>query len=280
MKKQSDVLLFGVGFFILAGLAIGASGTYRPTWESLAGHPIPEWLLDAKFGIYAHWGVYSVPAFETEWYAKRMHETDSPVYKHHLQQYGDPSKFGYKDFVPMFKAEKYNPEEWARFIEASGAKYAGFAVVHHDGFLLWDSSVNRWNAKRMGPQRDLYGELVAELRKRGLKTIATEHHLRTFNWYLPGSNGFGVLKSPQLAAEIVKRNGWDLADPSYADLYWNELAGKKYADFLAEWQAKVREVIDKYQPDVLWFDGGDFRGKESEKMVLDLLCHYHNQASA
>jgi len=263
----------------LAACGPASPGPYKPTWESLGSHPTPEWLLDAKFGIYAHWGVYSVPAFETEWYGRRMHEKDSSVYRRHVEKYGDPSKFGYKDFVPLFRAEKYDPDEWAKFIEASGAKYAGLAVVHHDGFLLWDSAVNRWNAKQMGPKRDLYGELAAAPRGRGLKTIATEHHLRTFNWYLPGSDAFGVLKDPQKAAEIVRQEGWDLADPQFADLYWNEVAGKRYADFMVEWAAKVREVIDKYQPDVLWFDGGDFRGNESEKFVLDLLCYYHNSAA-
>ena len=257
-----------------------AQEVYRPTWESLTSHPMPEWLLDAKFGIYAHWGVYSVPAFETEWYAKRMYEQDSPVYKHHLAVFGNPSRFGYKDFIPQFRAEKYNPADWAELIEASGARYAGMAVVHHDGFLLWDSNLNRWNAKRMGPKRDVYGELVVALRQRGLKTIATEHHLRTFNWYVPGSDGFGVLKDSQAAGKLVREAGWDLNDPRFADLYWNELAGKRYADFLVEWQAKVREVIDKYQPDLFWFDGGDFRGKDSEKIVLDLLCHYHNRSAA
>jgi len=244
---------------------------------------MPEWLLDAKFGIYANWGVYSVPAFETEWYAKWMYDKDtkrSSVYQHHVQKYGDPSQFGYKDFVPMFKAEHFDADQWAQFIEASGAKYAGMAVVHHDGFLLWDSQISRWNAKQMGPKRDVYGELVTALRKRGLKTIATEHHLRSFNWYVPDSDNYGVLKDPQKAAQLIKDRGWDLADPRWADLYWNELAGKRYADFIVEWQAKVREIIDKYQPDVLWFDGGDFRGTETEKIVLDLLCYYHNRAAS
>ncbi|MFZ5831292.1 MAG: alpha-L-fucosidase [Planctomycetota bacterium] len=268
-------VLLGLPFAMPSAFA----AEYEPTWDSLSKHPMPEWLVDAKFGIYAHWGVYSVPAYQTEWYPKWMYQEGHPIYKHHKQKYGDPAEFGYRKFVPMFKAENFDPDDWAKFVEASGAKYAGLAVVHHDGFLLWDSKINRWNAKQMGPKRDIYGEYCQALRKRGLRTIATEHHIRTFNWYLPGTDGFGKIQKPELV-ERVKDAGYDLIDPAYADLYWNEMAGCKLEDFLAEWQAKVREVIDNYQPDVLWFDGGDFRGTKSEKVVLNLLAHYHNRAAA
>jgi len=272
-------------FRVIAGAVLGwaiagaaDAPPYSADWASLQTHPMPEWLLDAKFGIYAHWGVYAVPAFVTEWYGKRMYDPGNAVHAHHVKTWGDPAKFGYKEFVPMFKAERYDPDEWAKFIEASGARYAGLAVVHHDGFLLWDSAVSRWNAKQMGPHRDLYGELVAALRRRGLKTIATEHHIRTFNWYLPGTKTFG---EGDIAGAIAtaRRLHYDLVDPAYADLYWNS-ATSTYADFMRVWRAKLVEVIDKYQPDVLWFDGGDFQGKETEQRVLEVLAHYHNAAAA
>lgn len=258
--------------------AAAPQGPYQPEWGSLATHPMPEWLLDAKFGIYAHWGVYTVPAYVTEWYPRRMYEEGTRFHQHHTDTWGPIGKFGYKDFIPLFKAERYDPEEWARLIADSGARYAGLAVVHHDGFLLWDSAISRWNAKQMGPKRDLYGELVSALRRRGLKTIATEHHIRTFNWYLPGTNGFGEGDIEKIAASLKGKN-LDLLDPAYADLYWNAITST-YADFMATWRAKLFEVIDKYQPDVLWFDGGNFRGTETEKTVLGVLAHYHNQASA
>ena len=265
--------------FITAGLvclacAVAASAA-EPTWKSLRHDP-PEWLLDAKLGIYTHWGPYSVPAFFGEWYPKRMHQPGSAAYRHHLEKYGGAKKFPYHKFVDMFTAARYDPAEWARLMKATGAKYAGMAVVHHDGFLLWDSKVNRWNAKNMGPKRDCYGQYVEALRAEGLKTIATFHHIRTFNWYLPGTGGFGEDLSPK-TTELVKTEGLALADPKYKDLYWNELAGGQYEDFLAEWQAKVREVIDKYQPDVVWFDGGAFRSGKSEKLVQNLLQYYHDR---
>ena len=274
MRKSTGKMRLFLWLIIISAVLI------RPveaTWESLRHEPA-EWLLDAKFGIYTHWGVYSVPAFQTEWYAKRMYEAGSKVNEHHTEKYGDPKQFGYRKFVPMFKAEKWEPAEWAQLMKATGAKYSGMAVVHHDGFLLWDSDVSRWNAKNMGPKRDCYGEYVKALRAEGLKTIATFHHIRTFNWYLPGVGGMGGAIGPDLA-EKIKSGGWDLTNPEYGDLYWNEPAGCRYEDFLAEWQAKVREVIDKYRPDVLWFDGGSFREGDSEQIVLNLLAYYQNRAA-
>jgi len=262
---------------LIGSLAAGSASADQPTWESLRHDP-PEWLLDAKFGIYTHWGVYSVPAFNGEWYPKRMHEENMESYKHHLDTWGGPEKFPYHEFVPKFKAENYDPVEWAQLMKETGAKYAGMAVVHHDGFLLWDSKVNRWNAKQMGPKRDCYGEYVEALRAEGLKTIATFHHIRTFNWFLPGVGGMGG-EIPAETKAAIKAKGWALTDPQYNDLYWNELAGGKYEDFLEEWQAKVKEVVDKYQPDLLWFDGGTFRSGESEKMVQRLLGYYHNRGA-
>jgi len=260
------------GVVCLAGAA--AASAAEPTWQSLRHEP-PEWLLDSKLGIYMHWGAYSVPAYFGEWYPKRMHEPGSDAYRHHLQKYGGPKVFPYHKFVDMFKAAKYDPAAWAGLVKATGARYAGMAVVHHDGFLLWDSKINRWNAVNMGPKRDCYGQYAQALRAEGLKTIATFHHIRTFNWYLPGTGGFGGVLSPK-TAELVRKEGWALADPNYNGLYWNELAGGKYEDFLAEWQAEVREVIDKYQPDVIWFDGGAFRSGKAEKLVQNLLQYYQD----
>lgn len=248
---------------------------YEASWDSLVQYPVPAWVLDAKFGIYAHWGIYSVPAFGNEWYARNMYREGTPEYEHFTTTYGDLSNKGYKDLVPKFTAEHFNPEEWADLIAYSGAKFGGISLVHHDGFLLWDSKLNRWNAGNMGPKRDLYGELVSALRARGLRISATFHHFRTFDWYLPGSGGLGEAPPEEVVAQ-GKAAGWDLFDPDYADLYWNSVTGK-YEDFVAEWKAKVKEVIDRYHPDLMWFDGGRFQEEESAAMVCELLAHYVNQ---
>lgn len=252
----------------------GATGApkYEPNWQSLAQHEGPEWLKDAKFGIYAHWGVYSVPAFETEWYGKLMYDPANPrgVYEHHVKTYGGPAKFGYHKFIPEFRAEKFNPYEWSDIVSNSGVKYAGIAVVHHDGFGLWSSKITPWNVGQMGPKRDLYGDLVAAYRKKGLKILATFHHLRTFNWYLPEKAEY---------IEQGRKEGWDLFDSKYAQLYWNHFTSN-YEAFLTEWQARVHEVIDRYHPDVLWFDGGNFQDPKAAPTVTEALAYYYNCSAA
>ncbi|MDP3000995.1 MAG: alpha-L-fucosidase, partial [Bryobacterales bacterium] len=168
-----------------------------------------------------------------------------------------------------FKAEKFNPDEWAEIIRQSGARYAGIAVIHHDGFGLWKSKVNRWNAGEMGPRRDLYGDLVRALRSKNLKIIATEHHMRTFGWYLPAK--------PYL--EQARKANLDLFDAKYADFYWNQFTSTK-AQFVAQWKDKLFEVIDNYRPDVLWFDGGDFQSGDVVSAVTSTLAHYYNRGSS
>ena len=208
---------------------------YPQDWESLKKHKVPEWFKDAKLGIYAHWGVYCVPAHGSEWYPRNMYRKGSGAYKHHVETYGDPSEFGYKDFIPMFKAEKFDAEAWADLYEKAGAKFAGPVAEHHDGFSMWASKVNRWNSVDMGPKRDITGELAAALRKRGIKIITSFHHAYNFQgYYTPGE-------------------GWDTADSECADLYGQfedpEVAHER-------WFIKIKEVIDNYQPDQIWYDFG------------------------
>ena len=130
------------------GRSDDAKPVYTADWESLKQrNPAPDWFRDAKFGIYFHWGVYSVPAFGSEWYPRKMHNRSgdnrrpgpSREYNHHVEKYGEPTEFGYHDFVPMFKAEKWNPGEWVELFKTAGAKYVVSAAVHHDGFAMWDS---------------------------------------------------------------------------------------------------------------------------------------------
>jgi len=231
------------------------SGPYQPNWESLSKHPVPEWFQDSKFGIYAHWGVYSVPAFGNEWYPRNMYRKDSPTYKHHVEKYGDPSKFGYKDFIPDFKAEKFDADAWADLYQRAGAKFAGPVAEHHDGFSMWASKVNRFNAADMGPKRDVTGELVAALRKRDIKIITSFHHgFNIKGYYTPGE-------------------GWDTADPEFGDLY-GKFDDEKVA--LERWFTKIKEVIDAYQPDQIWFDFG--LGKIPDDYKTRMAAYYYNRA--
>ncbi|MEM2427961.1 MAG: alpha-L-fucosidase, partial [Candidatus Bathyarchaeia archaeon] len=126
-------------------------GPFQPTWESLKQYKVPEWYLNAKFGIFIHWGVYSVPAFENEWYPRNMYIRNSSAYKYHLENYGPHDKFGYKDFIPLFTAERWDPKDWAKLFKEAGAKYVVIVAEHHDGFAMYDCSYTKWCATKMGP---------------------------------------------------------------------------------------------------------------------------------
>ena len=276
LEQVKIVLVFVFVLVFLVGCSEAQKTTkqfpvYEPSWESLNQHEIPQWLLDAKIGLYGHWGIYSIPAFKTEWYGRLMYDKQTrgdAVFNHHIEKYGKQSEFGYKDFVPMFKAEKFDPDEWAEIIVNSGVKFAGITAVHHDGFCLWDSKYTRWDSMDMGPKRDLYGELVASIRKADpeMKILTCFHHYRTYGWFNTKDKAL---------LEQGKKEGWDIFDPRYADFYRNPET-EPQEKFLAEWRNKIVEVIDNYQPDVIWFDGGGFRKGENEPTTLEVLTHFYN----
>ena len=240
---------------------------YEPTWNSLKKHRTPEWLDDAKFGIYYHWGVYSVPACgpNVSWYPFWMYRKGSPQYEYHVQHYGDPTEFGYKDLIPLFKAEKFNPDEWAKLFKDAGAKFAGPVAIHHDSFAMWDSKVTKWNAVNMGPKRDTVGEMAKAIRKQGMKFMVAFHHAANWHFF------------PQSSPEF------DTYNPEYAGLYGTRYKGKykRYQiwpnkEFLDWWKAIVIEVIDKYKPDLIWWDFG--LGRIQEKYKKEVLAYYFNRA--
>jgi len=252
---------------------------YEPSWNSLGRHPIPEWFKDAKFGIYTHWGVYSVPACgpNGSWYPHNMYKKGTNQYKYQLKNYGPPSKFGYKDFIPMFKAEKFDAEEWAELFYQAGAQFAGPVAEHHDGFSMWDSKLNKWNAKNMGPHRDVVGELGKAIKKKGMKFITTFHHATNWAYY------------PHWIKEF------DCSEPEYSGLYgplhdqnriwpdWYKYGADEIAfmceqpnkEFINRWTGKLKEVIDKYEPDLIWFDGS--LDRMGEKPVLNFFAYYFNK---
>ena len=243
----------------IARMAEGVkAGPYKADWEDLKKHvEAPEWFRDAKFGIYFHWGVYTVPAYGNEWYPKWMHTKTGrrSYYQHHVETYGEPDKFGYHDFVPRFKAERFDADQWADLFAKAGAKYAGPVCEHHDGFSMWASDLTPWNAGAVGPKRDVTGELEKAIRKRGMKFVTTFHHERTQTWY------------PRV-------EGWPTTsdDPKLQLMYMNideELFNRIF-------QAKLGEVIDKYRPDLIWFDGQMTLIKEPYH--LQFLAYYFNNA--
>ena len=230
---------------------VNSQGPFRPDWQSLQTYQVPDWYKDAKFGIFIHWGVYSVPAFGNEWYPRNMYVPSSPEYKHHIATYGTQDKFGYKDFIPMFKAEKFDPAAWARLFKESGAKYVVPVFEHHDGFAMYDSDLSDWTAVKMGPHRDLVGDLAKAVRAEGLHLGASSHR---------AEHDFFLGVGRQIRS--------DINDPKYAALYgpahiW--LDNKKHTplnndftyvspEWTHDWLARSAEIIQKYHPDVLFFD--------------------------
>ncbi|MEM2026611.1 MAG: alpha-L-fucosidase [Candidatus Bathyarchaeia archaeon] len=214
-------------------------GPFEPTWDSLKKYKVPRWYLDAKFGIFIHWGVYSVPAFQNEWYPRNMYIKGHPAYHHHLEAYGPHDKFGYKDFIPMFTAENWDPEEWAKLFREAGARYVVLVAEHHDGFALYDCSYSRWNSVKMGPKRDIVGELAKAVREEGL-AFGVSYHRAEHWWFFEGGMHFNS----------------DVRDPRYYDFYGPAKPSSTQPDdeFLCNWLKRACELVDKYRPQIFWFD--------------------------
>ena len=140
---------------------VNREGKYHPDWDSLATHPVPAWYREKRLGIFLHWGVFSVPAYH-DWYARNMYIRDSEEYKWHLEHYGDPKDFGFKDFIPDFTMDKFDPQLWVKLFREAGADYIVPVAEHHDGFQNYESELSRWNAVEMGPHRDITGDLLRE----------------------------------------------------------------------------------------------------------------------
>ena len=234
---------------------------YDEEWASLIQHPTPEWFKDAKFGIYFHWGIYSVPGWENEWYPRLMYEKGSKFFEHHLKVWGPQDQFGYKDFIPLFTADKFDADEWVDLFVRSGAKYVGPVAEHHDGFALWASKLTDWDAGDMGPKRDIVGELAQAVRKReGLKFLTSFHHAYNWHYYEPAFQ-------------------YDAKNPQFAGLYGTPHAtgAPESREFLEDWLGKLIEVVDTYQPDYIWFDFG-WREPAFDAYKRAFLAHYYNSA--
>ena len=216
-----------------------AQGPFSASWDSLEKYQVPKWYEDAKFGIFIHWGVYSVPAFDSEWYPRNMYLIKSPVFAHHVATYGPQSRLGYKDFIPMFKAEKFNADQWAALFKRSGAKYVLPVAEHHDGFPMYASGLTEWCAAKMGPKRDVVGELSVAVRKQGLHFGASSHRAEHW-WFFNGGRTFDS----------------DVNDPRYAGLYGPAQSDQDQPDqaYLDNWLARTSEIVDKYHPEIVWFD--------------------------
>jgi len=230
---------------------VDQQGPFRADWESLQKYEVPEWYKDAKFGIFIHWGAYSVPAFGNEWYPRNMYVPGSPEYKHHVATYGPPDKFGYKDFLPMFKAEHFDASAWAELFKKSGAKYVVPVAEHHDGFAMYDSGLSDWTAAKMGPHRDTTGELGKAVRAVGLHFGVSSHRVE-HNFFLGvGRNLSSDVNDPQYAAFYGPAHNW-LSAPWGVPL--NDDFTYVSSEWADDWLARGGELVEKYHPDIVYFD--------------------------
>jgi len=260
---------------ILDRVAKGASqGPFRSDWASLQKYRSPAWYDDAKFGIFIHWGVYSVPAFGSEWYSRNMYQQGTKEFAHQVATYGPQSTFGYKDFVPMFKAEHFDARAWAQLFHDAGARYVVPVAEHHDGFAMYDSALSDWTAVKKGPRRDVIGELERAVRGQGMR-FGVSSHRAEHDWFFDGGRAFDS----------------DVNDPRNAELYGPAVAHLSKVDenladdwtyvsqaWLDDWLARTAELTDKYHPDLIYFDW--WIGHPTFRNTLPtLLTYYYNEGA-
>ena len=246
---------------------------FKPDSAAIAqSYKIPEWFKDAKFGVFIHWGVYAVPAFGNEWYPRQMYQRGSKVYKHHLETYGELTEFGYKDFIPMFKAEKFSADEWVSLFKDSGIKYVVPVAEHHDGFSMYRSVRNKWNSVNMGPKKDIIGELKKASLKYGLHFGLSSHRAENA-WFFNGGKSMPSdvqdTTYRSLYGELLEEPGGQTLDcPEGAG--FNERSKK-------QWLAHTYELIDLYEPELMWFDWtvGKYPFQQT---FYQFMAYYYNNA--
>ena len=250
------------------------AGPFQPTWTSLSNnYVVPTWFNNAKFGIFIHFGLYAVPAYHNEWYAKYMYNGTFNTY--HQQHYGYQDAFGYKDFIPMFKAAKFDATAWAALFKNAGAQYVVPVAEHHDGFAMYDSDLTIWCASKMGPKRDIIGELANAIRAQGMVFGVSNHRMEHYMFEYPSSS---------LLASGLNN---DLFNPKYAQFYGpprqetdslGQDAGNAPPDFQREWLARCEELVDRYHPQLFYFDNG-VNQRKLDNVKLAFAAYYYNRAA-
>ncbi|MEL4307732.1 alpha-L-fucosidase [Joostella sp. CR20] len=269
-------LLFIAAFVILTACSEkkatpkAEAKVYEANWDSLAKYDeTAEWFKNAKFGIYAHWGVLSVPSYANDWYPRNMHIVGTNEYKHHVETYGEPKEFGYHDFVPMFTAEKFDAQQWASLFKKAGAKFGGIVAEHHDGWSNWKSSINPWNSFDKGPHKDIVGELEKAIKAEDMKFVTSFHKARNLQIFqkdstkwLDDTSYFPYNPDMPTSSE----------DPELSIMYGNITPEKFYQN----WMGELKEVIDNYSPDLIYFDSK--LTKIPEQYKQEFTAYYFNNS--
>lgn len=250
-----------------------APGDFTGTTSSLSTYRCPNWFRDAKLGIWAHWGPQSAPE-AGDWYARNLYLQGNKQYQHHLEHYGHPTKFGYKDIIPTWKGEQFGPDHLVGLYKKAGAKYFMSMGVHVDNFDMWNSKHQRWNAANMGIKRDVVGLFSKAARRHGLKFAVSDHLWMTYKWMsvAHGSDSTGPLAGVP----------YDGADPEWDDLYggcpeiYRELPWDEDGipdSWKRQWFLRIQDLVDQHEPDLLYSDGQIPFGNWG----LNLVAHFYNQ---
>jgi alpha-L-fucosidase len=241
---------------------------FEPNWTSLQQYRCPDWFRDAKFGIWAHWGPQGLPR-QGDWYARNMYIPGTRQYKYHLARYGHPSRFGFKDIIPLWKGENWEPETLIRRYKRAGARYFFALGVHCDNFDCWNSSHHRWNSVNFGPKKDVVGVWARHARAHGLRFGVSEHLAWSYDWFNVNK---GADKEGPLAGVPYDGNLAEFQDLYHAPHPETEARYPAHASdvFRRSWFNRVKDLIDQHQPDLVYTDGGAF-----EQVGLDLIAHYY-----
>jgi alpha-L-fucosidase len=248
------------------------NGKYKDNWESLANYPVPKWFVDGKLGIFIHWGVYSVPEFHSEWYSRFMYKKLHRCNFYHHKHYGDPKEVGYRELIPHFTAPNFDPQKWADAIAACGAKYVIPVAEHHDGFKMYSSELSKWNAKEMGPKRDVIAEVADAVRQKGLR-LGVSNHRAEHSWFMNGMREIGI-------------EGID--EPENADFYGACTTSKHgmfefhsidppNEDWCKDWLATACELVDLHKPSSMYFDFG-IKRPLYKPYLKKFAAYYYNRA--
>ncbi len=259
-----------------------AKGPFKPDWDALRGkYRTPEWFRDAKFGIFIHWGPYSVPAFANEWYSRNMYVPGNAAYKHHVETYGPQSKFGYKDFIPQFKAEKFDPAAWVKLFQDAGAKYVVPVAEHCDGFAMYQSDFTEWDSSKMGPKRDTTGEIAKAARAAGMHFGLSSHRAEHWWWYYMGRTFDSDVNNPKndglygpaapMGLPADKPESWPDGNQLQTWMPPNKA-------FLNDWMARTAELVDKYKPELIYFDWWT-AAPSFEPLMRDTAAYYYNRSA-
>lgn len=255
---------------------VNENGNYKPTWESLYTYPTAKWYKEAKFGVFIHWGVFTVPEYFSEWYPRLMYYKGNPVYWYHKRKYG--KDFNYRDFIPMFKAEKFNAYDWVKIVKDSGAKFVMPVAEHHDGIKLYDSDLSEWTTVKLPVNKDFIYEVKSASEKLGITFSLSSHRAEHF-WFMNGGKTVGFKNETQnekyrelygQCENVHKHN-------NLYTLLKQEHGIKPTQEWLKDWLVSSCELIDKYQPSSLFFDWW-VSYKDFRPYMKKFLAYYYNRS--